>query len=317
MSLRPTSRKRKIFKLTLFAGSLVFLLVSAVLLWLCYRQAQNLAYPISLVAPNTPAQFGFPDWRDVSFQSEDGIQLSGWFIPPPNANGATVLFVHGIGGNRQLSMREAQLLYANGYGMLLFDLRDCGTSGGEVASMGYWEALDVQAAFAFLTAQPEVNPERIVLYGSSMGGATAIRAMRQLPNARGLIIESAYASVVDVVGDGVRRQTGLPAFPFAQIITWLAGRESNANLFEMTPETDIAQIHVPVLIMHGTIDAMIPHAHGERLYAAANEPKEFWLVEGAGHGGLIYTDPQGFAAHVLPFLERVLNQSSMSINSVG
>jgi uncharacterized protein len=306
MSLRPSSRKRKIFKLTLFSVSLVFLLVSAFLGWLCYRQSQNLAYPISLIAPHTPTDFGFPNWRDVVFQSEDGIQLSGWFIPPPNANGAAVLFVHGIGGNRELSMREAQLLYANGYGMLLFDLRACGTSSGEIASMGYWEALDVEAAFAFLASQPEVNPDQIVVYGSSMGGATAIRALPQIPTARGLIVESSYASMLDLMGDGVRRQTGLPSFPFAQLITWLTGRESGANLFEMNPETDIAQIHVPVLIMHGTIDGTIPVAHGERLYAAANEPKELWLVEGAGHGGLIYTDPQGFAAHVLPFLEGVL-----------
>jgi uncharacterized protein len=306
MTRRPSSIKRKIIKLTLFAGGLVFLLVGAVLVWLCYRQSQNLAYPISLVAPHTPTDFGITDWRDVTFQSEDGIQLSGWFVPPPNTNGAVVLFVHGIGGNRELSMRESQLLYANGYGMLLFDLRACGTSGGQTASMGYWEALDVEAAFAFLAAQPEVNPDQIVVYGSSMGSATAIRAMVQIPSARGLIVESSFSSDVDVVGDGIHAQTGLPSFPFAQLITWLTGRESGANLFEMNPETDIAQIHVPVLIMHGTIDGTIPVAHGQRLYAAANEPKELWLVEGAGHGGLIYADPQGFSDHVLPFLEQVL-----------
>ncbi len=297
-------RKRRFLNLSLFAATLLFLVVSATLLWLCYQQAQSLAYPISIPAQYTPTHFGISNWREVSFQAEDGIQLNGWFIPPTDERGAAVLFVHGIGGNREQVSLQAQLLAANGYGMLLFDLRDCGTSSGNVTSMGYWEALDVQGAFAFLAAQPEVNPQRIGIYGASMGGAAAVRAMTRLPEARALIIESSYSSLVSVIGDGVRAQTGLPPFPFADIIVWLMGPEAGANLFDVNPEADITQIHQPVLIMHGTEDDTIPVAHAERLYAAANEPKELWLVPNAGHGGLIYIDPQGFAARVLPFLER-------------
>jgi uncharacterized protein len=297
---------RRVVRLGLFAVTLLTVLVSATLFWLCYQQAQSLAYPISLPAQYTPADFGMPTWRAVSFEADDGVRLGGWFVPPSDARGAAVLFVHGIGGNREQTILQARLLAQNGYGALLFDLRACGTSEGAVASMGYWESLDVQAAFTFLAAQSEVNPQRIAIYGASMGGAAAVRAMTQLPDARALIVESTFASLVSVVGDGVRIRTGLPASPFAELIVWLTGRAADANLFTVNSEADIAQIHVPLLVMHGAADMLIPVAHGERLYAAANEPKELWVVPNAGHGGLIYVDPTGFAAHVLPFLAQAL-----------
>jgi pimeloyl-ACP methyl ester carboxylesterase len=294
---------RRVVRLALFAGVLLTLFVSAGLLWLCNMQAQMLARPGRSHAQSTPESFGILNWREVHFQSEDNLQLSGWYVPPAETS-AAVLFVNGHGGNREQYWQAAQIMAEGGYGLLLFDLRNCGTSEGSVTSMGYWEALDVQAAFAFLNNQPEIR--QIVIYGVSMGGAAAVRAATQLPEARALIVESSYASLVHVVGDGVRARTGLPAFPFAEIIVWLTGRESNANLFDVNSEVAITQVRVPVLIMHGIQDDVIPVAHGERLYATANEPKELWLVPNAGHGGLTHVDPEGFAAHVLPFLERAL-----------
>ncbi|MFN8374207.1 MAG: alpha/beta fold hydrolase [Anaerolineae bacterium] len=296
------SRSRRIFKLVRFAVVLFVLMVSAVLLWMCHMQAQVLAHPAHSRPENTPDAVGITNWQTVSFSAEDGTLLSAWYIPP-DANGAALIYVHGIGGNRG-ALRELQLFARQGYGVLALDLRNCGDSAGSATSMGYFEALDVQAAYAFLAGQQGV--QRIAVYGVSMGGATAVRAMSQLPDAAALIIESSYASVLDVVGDGVRARTGLPAFPFAQIILWLTGRESGADLFDVNSERDIAQIHVPVLIMHGTADDTVPVSHGQRLYAAANEPKQLWLVEGAGHGGLLYADPQGYAAQVLPFLAAAL-----------
>ncbi|NWF70565.1 MAG: alpha/beta fold hydrolase [Chloroflexi bacterium] len=296
---------RRGLRLGAFAIVTLTLAVSATLVFLCYSQAQIFAHPPRAAATVTPAAAGIDLWRDVNFAAADGVELRAWYLPPSMSPGAALVYVHGHGGNRA-ALAEMRFFADQGYGLLMLDLRNSGSSGGAATSLGYWEALDVEAAFAFLAAQPEVDAERIALYGVSMGGAAVIRAAADLPNVRALIVEATYVNMLDVVGDGVQRRTGLPPWPFANIILWLAGRESGADLFAVDSEAALASITVPILIMHGTNDETVSVAHAERLYAAANEPKQLWLLEVAGHGGLIFSDPAGYAARVTAFLDAYL-----------
>lgn len=297
----------RIRNLVLFAIVSLTLSVSAVLLFLCYQQARALiftrAVPLAAYA-QTPADSGISSYRDVTFTTPDGLALQGWFIPPPSG-GATILFVHGHGGGRNQFINQTRLLSDEGYGMLLFDLRNSGTSDGTVTSMGYYETDDVLTAFAWLKAQPEVDA--IVLYGGSMGGATAIRAMARLPEARALIVDTAYTSLRDVVGDGVTLRTDFPASPFAEIIVLMAGNMADADLFAVRPIDDIARVAPrPLLIMHGTHDEVIPFAHAQRLYDAAGEPKTLYVIENGIHGDSYQRDPERYWETVLPFLQTAL-----------
>ena len=190
---------------------------------------------------------------------------------------------------------------------MLFDLRNHGTSGGNTTSMGMLEARDVQAAFDFLSTQPEVQPERVGLYGTSMGGAAAIRAISDISPVRLLIVESTYADLVGVVGEGIHARTNLPGFPFAHIITWMVGNLTGTNLFDLQLIEHVQQIQpIPILILHGTADPLVPLQQAQNLYRVASEPKELLVVDGGIHGGLHTAAPENYERTVLDFITRFL-----------
>lgn len=305
MKHRPARYNARYFRnLLLFAAVLLTCAVTGTLLSLCYQQADQFVNPISLPAAGSPADWGAALWHDAAFTSADGVTLRGWYIPPTRGD-AALLFVHGHGGNRGQFSDVIPLYLRQGYGALVFDLRNNGTSGGHVTTMGLLESEDVLAAYAYLAAQPEVR--RIALYGASMGGATALRAMARLPDARALFVDTAYTSLLDVTADGVRTRTGLPSFPFAEIIVAMSSAMSGANLFDLRPLDDAARIAPrPLMIMHGTADATIPAAHAQALYDAAGEPRYLYLVPGGGHGGQYWRDPAEYERRVLGFFARYL-----------
>ncbi len=310
--MKKVTLKQRIVRLGSFALFLFTITSVSGLTWLCYRQAQAFAYPHSPKIDRFPPDVGIEDWHDVTFTTSDGIELKGWyFLPDENAetykNGAAILFVHGIAGNRLEFLDEAAILVENGYGALLFDLRNHGESGGDVTTMGLYEVRDVQAAFAFLIEQPEINPDRIAIYGMSMGGATAIRAMARIPEAKVLIAEAGYTSFSTVLDDGIRRITSHTGSPFTDLITWFSEREMDVDLSEVRPIDDIRTISPrPVLIIHGTDDPVVNVDHARQLFEKADEPKELYLVEGGSHGGLLEVAGEEYVERLLGFLEKYL-----------
>ncbi len=161
------------------------------------------------------------------------------------------------------------------------------------------------AAFAFLSAQPD--PERIGLYGVSMGGAAILRAMPHLPQARFAIVESTYADIHEVVGAGITRHTGLASFPFAQIIIWMLGNEAGADLSQLVIVESVQQIAPrPLLILHGAADPLIPVRQAQILYEAAGEPKVFHSFANGVHGGLHSVQAKDYERTVLDFIRQYL-----------
>ena len=292
---------RRLRNLTLFTLFLLMLVFAGGWVKLMHMQAMAFAHPARTVPEMTPNQAGIAHWEAVTFEAADGISLKGWYIPP-DENGAALVFVHGLAGNRGDYLPEAARLSQLGYGALLFDLRNHGDSGGDATSMGAHEVRDVQAAFVFLAAQPDVNSDCIGIFGGSMGGATAIRAMTQIPDARVLVIDSAYTSVVDVISDGIQNQVGIPGFPSAQIILWMTGREVDADLFSVRPIDDIGELGRPILLMHGEADPTIPVSHARELFVAAQEPKILHIVPSGGHGHMM----QSAEGVVIDFLDEHL-----------
>jgi len=275
--------------------------------WLCVQQANIFAHPPRFPVASHPSDYKFANGRDVTLITSDAVKLSGWFIPPPQpaAKNPTILFVHGIGGNRLNSMLVAQWLNQQGYALLMFDLRNQGSSGGTFSTMGLREVEDVKAAFATLIVQPDVDPDRIIIFGQSMGGSTAIMAMAQLPQARALIVETAYTSVIDVTNDGVQAVIGRP-FIFGDVILGMTNLLTGDNIYAVRPIDVIASIAPrPILIMHGTSDTTIPVSHAVALYEKAQSPKSLWLVEGGVHGNLYQIAQGEYQQHVLDFLNNI------------
>lgn len=295
------------FNLLMFAFLLLLIAGVIAALYLSQRQAYALANPGRVSDKRMPNDFDIATWENISFQSTDGLQLDGWFVPPDtDAAGATIIYTHGLGGDRATLLPQATLLHQRrGFGALLFDLRNHGTSEGEITTLGYDEVHDVEGAFNYLLTRTDVNQEKIGIIGFSMGGSIVLRAAARIPEIKFVIAEAAFSSLEDTIRDGISTSfvKGIP-FPFTQAILWFGQRETNTDWYQVRPIDDLEQIAPrPVMFIHGTDDETIAVQNSQRLYEAAQEPKNIYIVLDAGHDELVSADPVEFERQVLSFLD--------------
>ncbi len=302
------SPRRYFRNLFLFFLATLSLALGGTALWLSYSRAMNLVHPRRAEIAKTPADFGLTRWEDVAFKSSDGLILRGWFIPSRAESGnAVILYAHGLGANREQHLPDAALLARYGYGALLFDLRNHGKSEGTLTTMGYAEIEDVRGAVAYVLTRVEVQHARIGLMGQSLGGGIAIRAAARVPEIRAVIAASAFSSLEENIAEGVQALTGLPPFPFAPLVIFWGERETNMRLADVRPVDDIAQIAPrAILLIHGERDGVMPVENARRLYAAAREPKELYIIPNAAHVGLREANPEEYERRVVEFWERYL-----------
>ena len=275
---------------------------------LSYVAARPILHPRRTQPKFTPSDFGMPHSEEILFNAADGVELGAWFVPPdPKGDGATVVFVHGLGGNRGDLLAEAALLASRGYGALLIDSRNHGRSRGSITTLGYSEVDDVRGAVEYLLARPDVNPAHIGLFGYSMGGATVLRAAARIPQVRAVIAASTYTNLKDNIAHGIATKTGLPPFPFAPLMIWLGERMTGVRIEQIRPVDDVVRLAPrAVLFIHGMQDQMVDVQNALRLYEAACEPKSLYLVQNASHTGLLFANPQEFERRVGEFLDRNL-----------
>jgi len=261
--------------------SVVFSLV------LVYTNTHPPKYPLFI----PPSEY-HADYETVSFSSEDGIMLRGWLVKPPRSAACfpAIIICHGVGANKSDFTELAAALSRRGYAVLLFDFRAHGESGGSRSSLGYHEQQDITAALAFLKTRQEINANRIGIYGFSMGASSAILAAAKTRAFSALIADSAFTSLRDQARDAIKGFYRLPAFPFLHLAVFGYELYFRVRIDQISPVSVIAEIApASVLIIAGEMDTLIPADNGRKLYAAAREPKEFWLVPGADHGATLST----------------------------
>lgn len=248
----------------------------------------------------TPGDYGLA-YRDVTVRTADGLTLAGWWIPPDN--GAVVIAQHGYKANRGEMLNEAAMLHAHGYGVLVTSVRAHDRSEGDLITFGAREMLDFDAWFAFARTQVGVNPDRVALLGNSMGGTMAIQFAARTPAVRGVIANSAFSSLEDTIETSVRFFTGLPPFPFAPMIMFWAERQAGFSAADIDAKRWIAQISPrPVLLMQGGNDVVISPESGQRLFAAAGDPKELWSEPDVRHTEFDTALPAEYERRVVAFL---------------
>lgn len=249
---------------------------------------ERLVYFPSRVLEATPADVGL-EYREVRFPAADGAALHGWYAPAENPRGA-VLFFHGNAGN--ISHRLDTLRLANGLGLniFIFDYRGYGLSEGRPTEQGTYA--DAQGAWAWLTGQAGADPARVALWGRSLGGAVAAHLAASLPQGQpaGLILESTFTSIPDM---------GAAVYPFLPVR--LIAR------MRYPVEEDLAKVRCPVLVAHSPDDDIVPFRFGERLFAAAPQPKRFLRLTGDHNSGWLLTGRE-YAQALDAFLDECLGR---------
>lgn len=302
MGRRKEQRSRMSLVVWLLVG-LVVVVAGTAVWWGSRRVTQSadaLLYPRRTQPSQTPADFNLT--AETVRIPVDEIQLVAWYIPPTEAvNGATLIYVHGFGGNRGALLAQVAAMREVGYGALLLDMRNHGESGDAVTTWGYHEANDVLAAYNYLLTRPEVDPGRIGLVGKSMGGAAVVRAAAQLPNLAVLIVESTYSSFEQNLPNILPGIARAPGFLAPLVFSRMAA-ESSLPLTEVRAEQTVSTLDMPLLVIHGEQDQLVPVEQGQAIYAAATSPKTMYTVPGAGHLNIFTVDPDTFSEQMGTFL---------------
>jgi len=229
------------------------------------------------------------EYRDVDFEAADGVKLHGWFLPAQAVDktvgkgyvgerpgACTLLFLHGNAQNISTHIASVFWLPAKGVNVFLFDYRGYGRSAGRPDLAG--AHLDFAAALDRLMVLPEVDPERVVVLGQSLGGSIAIVGLARSPHkerVRALVTDGAFSDYRAIAREK------LAGFFLTWPLQWPLSYTFDGD---HRPLEAIAEISpIPVLIIQGLADQVVPPHHGEALYAAAGEPKELWLLPETEH----------------------------------
>lgn len=227
-------------------------------------QSSYVYYPERILS-NDPGSIGL-SFETVSFQTSDTVKLSGWFIPSDDARGV-ILFCHGNAGNISHRLESIQIFHQLGLAVFIFDYRGYGQSEGKPSEGGTYT--DAEAAWRYLVEERKVDPNRIIIFGRSLGGAVAAwLAQSRTPGA--LILESTFTSVSDIA---------------AKLYPYLPVRLLSRFKYDTAGYLD--KVRSPVLIVHSREDEMMPFGHGQRLFERAMEPKIFLEISGSHNEGFI------------------------------
>jgi fermentation-respiration switch protein FrsA (DUF1100 family) len=277
------------FVFSLLKGAVIVYAMVVGILWF---MQDTMLYHRSSGAPMLNDPTLLPKREIVCLTTADGLNLRSWYFRAARAEMPTVLFFHGNAGDIGNHLPFAKFLIEAGYGLLALEYRGYGGNPGKPGEKGLIE--DGRAAFAFLKSQ-SIPDSGIVLYGESLGTGVAVPLAAEHP-VRALILRSPYTSIAEVAA------IQLPYIP----ARWLV-RDRFDSLAKIGFNT------APLFIFHGANDTLIPLALGREIFAAANEPKTWLTVDGAGHNDV--QTPEAERA-VLDFLKRLPAAAPIAVAQV-
>jgi pimeloyl-ACP methyl ester carboxylesterase len=248
----------------------------------------------------TPGDKGLA-YEDVTLTTGDGIPLKGWYLP--SRNRAAIIILHGYGGNRLEMLNRAALLAKHGYGVLLYDERASGESGGVQRTFGWQDVNDVPLALGYLQIRFEIDPERIGILGFSIGGQIALRAAAQSDQLKAVVAEE----------PGFARISDVPDMPglmdnFYDVGYWVGEKWLSLRTGVPVPSGVVEDLKrmTPRPILFIATGQEEGRTLVRYFYEQTPEPKEWWQVPEADHGGSLSTRPAEYEQTVVGFFDRVL-----------
>jgi uncharacterized protein len=300
------SQKRKQF-LTIVTAVLALAYLSTCL-FLFVRQRYLIYRPASELSMQPDASdFNLP-YEDVWIPiSGSQAQLHAWWIPAPAqhenfalladeptnilTSSKVMLYLCGVGRNMgdYNYLARVSAFRQLGFSVLVFDYRGYGLSKGDFPNeLQFYQ--DTQAAWQYLRDVRQIPPEQILIYGESLGGAIALDLATRHPEAGGLIMQSSFTSMAETV----KHRAFLQIFP----INFLLSERFDSL-------SKIQSLKIPVLFLHGASDSVVPSAMSQRLYDAASEPKQLFIISGADHVSIYQPGEQSYLKAIQRFVELI------------
>lgn len=245
----------------------------------------------------TPADAGLV-YESVMFTSSDGTALAGWYIPPQNE--AVIILLHGYNGHRGMMLPQAAMLAEQGYGVLLYDLRGHGESGGNGRSLGWQDVADAEAAIDFLQHKGVAH---IGLFGFSAGGQVALRTAVSNPTVEAVAADApGYANAEDFPPPTHWEEwwDQLNAPLLFQLLSWRTKTAVPPSLV-----STISQIAPRPILLIATGSASFE----QRYFAQAGDPKTLWLIPDVEHGGGPAAHPEEYASRLVAFFDQTFQQT--------
>ena len=254
-------------------GLVILLLYAGFCLALYFGQTRLIFFPPrSLDA--TPASVNLA-YETVELPIENAISaernpegiVTGWWIPARQPNAPVLLYFHGNGSNIGDLVNRAAQFHQMGSAVLLIDYRGYGAStGGFPSEASVYE--DAIVSWNYLTQTRQISPDRIFLFGQSIGGAVAIDLASRQPTLGGIIVESTFSSM--------RQMADVGGYSRFLPVDWLLTQSFDSL-------TKVRSLRSPILLIHGTADRTVPTVMSQNLYEAAPQPKQLLLIPGATH----------------------------------
>lgn len=217
------------------------------------------------IMSRSPHDIGL-EFESVEIETTDGVLIHGWYVPYENSRG-TILFCHGNGSNISGRLETIQIFHRLKFTTFIFDYRGYGKSQGKPSEKGTY--IDAESAYDYLVQEKSIDPNSIIMFGRSLGGAVAANLATKKSH-RVLILESTFTSIMDIA------KNLYPIFPVKLI-----------NRIHYDTINCVRQLDTPLLLIHSTEDDRIPFSHSEKLYDAASQTKEFIKISGDHNEGFL------------------------------
>ncbi len=303
------------------AAVLAFLVFGWVPYWFGgMATTRRFQFPDKENAGLTPASFGLAS-EDVAFRASDGVELHGWWVPADAARG-TVVLVHGLNRTRIEMIRRVPFLHRLGWSALLFDLRHHGASGGSATTFGSLEKEDVLAATAVARTRQR-GP--VVLWGVSLGGASAVLAAAADPTVAGVICDSSYRSLRDTARHHLKLFRSfawwlrfVPSWPVADEVVFWIGRRGGFDPDAVDIRAAAARLGGrPALFVANSEDRRMPKEIAFELRQAAGEPARVLIIPGKRHGGAYRDGTAAYESAAIALLESAAREPSAPRMAAG
>ena len=295
----------RIKKIILWIGLALIIAAVAVVMGISFYSAHSMTKFEVVPIETNPADYALP-YEDISFTSRDGLTLKGWWVES-GKDQSVIIIVHGSEGNRvqppEKMLGITKELFNNNYNVLMFDMRGHGESEAKHVSAGLYEKYDLLGAIDYAKRR---GMKKIGVIGFSLGAATSLMTLSETNEIIAVVADSGYADLTDVIKSEFGKRSNLPRF-FIPVILFLARTIYNVDFTAVKPIEAVRETDIPVFIIHGQQDEMVPVAHAYRLAEALKNPDSLlWVLPDAKHSNPYLVRPKEYMEKVLSFFNKAL-----------